>query len=145
MEDIYSLWRYLQEKFKESLSKVSYDTWIDSAVPVRLTETNIIIEVPSSLHKDYWQNNLATRVVEGIYEFTNNIRLSINCIEHSETLFTIPNIDNTITAKTSKSTILPSPKDSLIFSIIDANIINTKIVMPNPTVSLSKFIKFSLI
>lgn len=70
MEDITSLWRYLQDKFKESLSKVSYDTWIDSAIPIRLTETNIIIEVPSSLHKDYWQNNLATRVVEGIYEFT---------------------------------------------------------------------------
>lgn len=70
MDDLYSLWSYLQEKFKESLSKVSYDTWIDSAVPVRLTETNIIIEVPSSLHKDYWQNNLATRIVEGIYEFS---------------------------------------------------------------------------
>ncbi|UJF15801.1 chromosomal replication initiator protein DnaA [Jeotgalibaca sp. MA1X17-3] len=70
MDDLYSLWRYLQDKFKESLSKVSYDTWIDSAVPVRLTETNIIIEVPSSLHKDYWQNNLATRIVEGIYEFS---------------------------------------------------------------------------
>lgn len=70
LDDLYSLWRYLQDKFKESLSKVSYDTWIDSAVPVRLTETNIIIEVPSSLHKDYWQNNLATRIVEGIYEFS---------------------------------------------------------------------------
>lgn len=70
MDDLYSLWRYLQDKFKESLSKVSYDTWIDSAVPVRLTETNIIIEVPSSLHKDYWQNNLATKIVEGIYEFS---------------------------------------------------------------------------
>lgn len=84
MEDIYSLWRYLQEKFKESLSKVSYDTWIDSAVPVRLTETNIIIEVPSSLHKDYWQNNLATRVVEGIYEFTNKEISPIFMIKNEE-------------------------------------------------------------
>lgn len=89
MEDIYSLWRYLQEKFKESLSKVSYDTWIDSAVPVRLTETNIIIEVPSSLHKDYWQNNLATRVVEGIYEFTNKEISPIFMIKNEE----IPTIE----------------------------------------------------
>ena len=65
MDDIYSLWRYLQEKFQESLSKVSYDTWIDSAVPVRLTDTNIIIEVPSSLHKEYSQNDLMSRIVEG--------------------------------------------------------------------------------
>lgn len=84
MEDIYSLWRYLQEKFKESLSKVSYDTWIDSAVPIRLTDINIIIEVPSSLHKDYWQNNLATRVVEGIYEFTGKEVSPIFLVKNEE-------------------------------------------------------------
>lgn len=84
MEDIYSLWHYLQERFKETLSKVSYDTWIDSAVPIRLTETNIIIEVPSSLHKDYWQNNLATRVVEGTYEFTNREVSPIFMIKNEE-------------------------------------------------------------
>lgn len=84
MEDITSLWRYLQDKFKESLSKVSYDTWIDSAIPLRLTETNIIIEVPSSLHKDYWQNNLATRVVEGIYEFSGKEISPIFTIKNEE-------------------------------------------------------------
>ncbi|SFE81744.1 chromosomal replication initiator protein DnaA [Trichococcus pasteurii] len=84
MDDIYSLWRYLQEKFQESLSKVSYDTWIDSAVPVRLTDTNIIIEVPSSLHKDYWQNNLMSRIVEGIYEFSGKELTPIFMIKNEE-------------------------------------------------------------
>lgn len=84
LEDIYSLWQYLQEKFRETLSKVSYDTWIDSAAPIRLTETNIIIEVPSSLHKDYWQNNLATRVVEGIYEFSGREISPIFMIKNEE-------------------------------------------------------------
>lgn len=93
MEDIYSLWRYLQEKFKESLSKVSYDTWIDSAVPIRLTDTNIIIEVPSSLHKDYWQNNLATRIVEGIYEFTGKEISPIFLVKNEESPTVSPQAD----------------------------------------------------
>ena len=71
MDDLQSLWNFLKEKFKESLSKVSYDTWIESAHPVRITEHNIIIEVPSSLHKEYWENNLATRIVENIYEYSS--------------------------------------------------------------------------
>ncbi|MCA9766205.1 MAG: chromosomal replication initiator protein DnaA [Carnobacterium sp.] len=71
MDDLQSLWNFLKEKFKESLSKVSYDTWIESANPIRITENNIIIEVPSSLHKEYWENNLATRIVENIYEYSS--------------------------------------------------------------------------
>lgn len=69
MEDTKSLWRYLQEKFQESLSKVSYDTWILSAKAINLTDKSIIIEVPSPLHKEYWENNLTTRTVEFLYEY----------------------------------------------------------------------------
>lgn len=71
MDDLQTLWNFLKEKFKESLSKVSYDTWIESANPIRTTEQNIIIEVPSSLHKEYWENNLATKIVENIYEYSS--------------------------------------------------------------------------
>lgn len=69
MDDLQSTWSYLQEKFKESLSKVSYDTWIHSANLVRITNNSVTIEVPSTLHKEYWKNNLSTRVVEYLYEF----------------------------------------------------------------------------
>ena len=69
MEDTKSLWRYLQEKFQESLSKVSYDTWILSAKAINLTDKSIIIEVPSPLHKEYWENNLTTRTLEFLYEY----------------------------------------------------------------------------
>lgn len=69
MEDLHSVWSYLTEKFKETLSKVSYDTWIQSANLVSLSENTITIEVPSTLHKEYWKNNLSTRVVEYLYEF----------------------------------------------------------------------------
>ncbi|WP_027108140.1 chromosomal replication initiator protein DnaA [Lacticigenium naphthae] len=69
MNDLTSAWNYLQEQFQESLSKVSFDTWISSASIVSLSEQTILIEVPSSLHKEYWKNNLATRTVEFLYEF----------------------------------------------------------------------------
>ncbi|WP_161878274.1 chromosomal replication initiator protein DnaA [Alkalibacterium sp. MB6] len=68
MEDLQTVWTYLQEKFKETLSKVSFDTWIKSASLVRLTDQSITIEVPSTLHKEYWKNNLSTKVVEYLYE-----------------------------------------------------------------------------
>ena len=51
------------------MSKVSYDTWIHSANLVRITNNSVTIEVPSTLHKEYWKNNLSTRVVEYLYEF----------------------------------------------------------------------------
>lgn len=69
MDDIHTVWTYLQDKFKETLSKVSYDTWIQSANLVRLSDNSITIEVPSTLHKEYWKNNLSTKVVEYLYEF----------------------------------------------------------------------------
>ncbi len=69
MDDIHTIWTYLQDKFKETLSKVSYDTWIKSANLVRLSDNSITIEVPSTLHKEYWKNNLSTKVVEYLYEF----------------------------------------------------------------------------
>jgi len=69
MDDIHTIWTYLQDKFKETLSKVSYDTWIQSANLVRLSDNAITIEVPSTLHKEYWKNNLSTKVVEYLYEF----------------------------------------------------------------------------
>lgn len=69
MDELQQLWNFLQEKFQHSLSKVSYDTWIQSAQPIQLTDRTIMIEVPSTLHKEYWQNNLATRTVEFLYEY----------------------------------------------------------------------------
>lgn len=69
MNNTHPLWINLQDKFKQSLSKVSYDTWILSANLVRVTDSSVTIEVPSTLHKEYWQNNLTTKMVEYLYEY----------------------------------------------------------------------------
>lgn len=84
MDELHSLWNYLKERFKDSLSKVSYDTWIESANPIRVTDQHLIVEVPSSLHKEYWENNLTTRIVENIYEFSGQELSPIFVIKNEE-------------------------------------------------------------
>lgn len=64
------LWIYLTDKFKEDLSKVSFDTWIDSAQIINISNQLITVLVPTTLHKEYWENHLATKVVEYLYEFS---------------------------------------------------------------------------
>ena len=69
LEDQNSLWIYLKDKFKEDLSKVSFDTWIDSAQVLTVSNQMITVQVPTTLHKEYWENHLATRIVEYVYEY----------------------------------------------------------------------------
>lgn len=63
------IWNFLVQKFRDSLSKVSFDTWIGSAELLEVTEQSIKIKVPSNLQKDYWKRNLVTKVVEYLYEY----------------------------------------------------------------------------
>ena len=69
MPDLQELWNYLQEKFQTDLTTVGFNAWIKTAKPLAFRANELLIEVPSVLHKEYWENNLATKVVEGAYEF----------------------------------------------------------------------------
>ena len=68
MPDLQELWNYLQEKFQTDLTTVGFNAWIKTAKPLAFRANELLIEVPSVLHKEYWENNLATKVVEGAYE-----------------------------------------------------------------------------
>lgn len=68
MDDTQKLWIFLKDRFKHSLSKVSFDTWIENAELIQVSQDTITIEVPGDLHKNYWKGNLATKVVEFLYE-----------------------------------------------------------------------------
>ena len=70
LEDQNEIWIYLKNKFKEDLSKVSFDTWIDSAKALSVSNQKFTVQVPTTLHKEYWENNLATKIVEYIYEYS---------------------------------------------------------------------------
>lgn len=69
MGDTKALWSFLQNKFNDSLSKVSFDTWIQSAKLKKINDNTITIQIPTKLHKEYWQNHLTTKTVEFLYEY----------------------------------------------------------------------------
>ena len=55
-EELDSFWAFLQKKFQQEFAAVSYQTWIESAQPLKLENQKIYIAVPSALHKDYWED-----------------------------------------------------------------------------------------
>lgn len=66
--DLTDFWTYLEEKLKREISSVGYSTWIESANPIAIDNNSITIEVPSALHKEYWERNLTNKVVEAAFE-----------------------------------------------------------------------------
>ncbi|WP_125702180.1 chromosomal replication initiator protein DnaA [Lacticaseibacillus daqingensis] len=71
MPTIDELWAYLENKFRDDLTTVSYNTWVGSVKPLSLIGNTLMIGVPSPLHKDYWEQNLVTKVVAWSYAFDN--------------------------------------------------------------------------
>ncbi|CAM2844807.1 chromosomal replication initiator protein DnaA [Dellaglioa algida] len=65
-----NLWTSLTDYFKTQLNPVSYETWISSAEPKQFINNDLIIELPSQLHKTYWIQHLAPKVVAFLYETT---------------------------------------------------------------------------
>ncbi|WP_409021847.1 chromosomal replication initiator protein DnaA [Dellaglioa sp. P0083] len=65
-----NLWTSLTDYFKTQLNPVSYETWISSAEPKQFINNDLIIELPSQLHKTYWIQHLAPKVVAFLYEST---------------------------------------------------------------------------
>ncbi|UQS84357.1 chromosomal replication initiator protein DnaA [Bombilactobacillus thymidiniphilus] len=90
-----SFWNFLQEKFKKEFAVVSFQTWIESAKPLKLENNNIYIAVPSSLHKEYWERNISTKVVEAAYEYSNQEIVPIVLLNSDvEKKMTQPTSDN---------------------------------------------------
>lgn len=67
MPSLNELWTQLQKIYKDEMSTVSYNTWIESAHPISFEGNELLIEVPSALHKKYWEDNLAGKIVETGY------------------------------------------------------------------------------
>lgn len=71
MPNLEELWDYIDQQFQRQFTLVSYRTWIQSAKPVELVAHNLKISVPSTLHKEYWENNILTKIVELVYAHFN--------------------------------------------------------------------------
>lgn len=70
MASLTELWEELQVIYQQDLSSASYSAWVDTARPVSLTDDQLTIEVPTEVHKTYWEKSLAARIVETGFKLT---------------------------------------------------------------------------
>ncbi|HAT55428.1 MAG TPA: chromosomal replication initiator protein DnaA [Lactobacillus sp.] len=64
MVDKNTLWDGLKESFRANLSPVTFNTWVESALPLSYQPPHFVLQVPSQLHKDYWERTLTPKLVE---------------------------------------------------------------------------------
>ncbi|HGF7443563.1 TPA: chromosomal replication initiator protein DnaA [Enterococcus faecium] len=72
MVSLDALWNELKATYQKDLSSASYNTWIETANPRTLDQNQLVVEVPSKIHKEYWEKNLATKIVEVGYMLSGN-------------------------------------------------------------------------
>ncbi|EMG1504294.1 chromosomal replication initiator protein DnaA [Enterococcus faecium] len=72
MVSLDALWNELKTTYQKDLSPASYNTWIETANPRTLDQNQLVVEVPSKIHKEYWEKNLATKIVEVGYMLSGN-------------------------------------------------------------------------
>jgi chromosomal replication initiator protein len=70
MPDMESFWKSLEDAYQSVLSAPSFDAWIKTTTPLRLENNQLWLEVPSAVHKDYWEKNLAAKIVETGFKLT---------------------------------------------------------------------------
>ena len=70
MVSLDALWTELKTTYLKELSPASYNTWIETAQPKSLEQSQLVVTVPSKIHKEYWEKNLATKIVEVGYMLT---------------------------------------------------------------------------
>ncbi|WP_122645977.1 chromosomal replication initiator protein DnaA [Enterococcus mediterraneensis] len=64
MSSLATIWQELQYNLRKELNPQSYEVWIETVKPVSFQNDQLVIEVPTDVHKTYWKKNLASKVVE---------------------------------------------------------------------------------
>ena len=67
MPSLETIWRELQDSYRKEMNPVSYNTWIEPAKPLSFKNNELIIEVPTMIQKNYWEKNLASKILETFY------------------------------------------------------------------------------
>ena len=70
MTDMESFWKSLEEAYQSVLSSPSFDAWIKTTQPLKLENNQLWLEVPSAVHKNYWEKNLSAKIVETGFKLT---------------------------------------------------------------------------
>lgn len=81
MIDINNLWEFVDKKFEEALTHVSYSTWIQTAKAHEIKGNQISLILPSELHREYWVNNLIPKFNAFVYEYSGEELIPILLLE----------------------------------------------------------------
>lgn len=82
-----AIWEYIKEKFNESLTKASYETWIETAEVIELTQDILVVTVPTDFHKNRWQKTIGPNAVKFIHDFTGyEVSVTVYTTEEYKTL-----------------------------------------------------------
>ncbi len=66
------LWADIQKLFEVNYAPTTYTTWIKTAKPISLVGNKLTLELPSPLHRDYWNHqHLDQQLVEYAYQTTH--------------------------------------------------------------------------
>lgn len=90
MTSLDEIWKELQERYKKEMNFVSYNTWVDTAQPLSFQKNQLMIEVPSELHKNYWEKNLAGQILETGYRLNGEELFPIFVTPDESTKYTEP-------------------------------------------------------
>ncbi|WP_076460264.1 chromosomal replication initiator protein DnaA [Limosilactobacillus caccae] len=94
MTELDSLWEAIQNSFRQDTTQVTFDTLIAPAKAISLSQNQLEIEVPTSVHRDFWRHNLNDRlkdyaqhelgrpiephyVLEGEFTYTNKTQQNV--------------------------------------------------------------------
>ncbi|AQP53887.1 chromosomal replication initiation protein DnaA [Vagococcus penaei] len=86
MLNIDYIWKELEDDYRKLLTPPSFNAWIEQATPLSLENNTLTIEVPSSLHKEYWEKNLASKIVETGFKLTGTEITPIFIIQNDQML-----------------------------------------------------------
>ena len=70
MTNYKDLWNRIRDEFRNHVSPTTYATWIRPVIPIALNHHQLILELPSPLHRDYWKAKLSPQLVEYAYKIT---------------------------------------------------------------------------
>ncbi|EST89153.1 chromosomal replication initiator protein DnaA [Vagococcus lutrae] len=94
MPNIEYIWKELEDTYRKILTTPSFNAWIEQATPISLENGILTIKVPSTLHKDYWEKNLSTKIVETGFKLTGEEITPVFIIENEQPQPEEPLIDS---------------------------------------------------
>lgn len=90
MEEMMKLWEYIDNYFKEELSKASHETWFSELRPERLEDNTLYLVAGSELHKKHIENHYLVQIRQVAFNYLGyDIDVVVHLASQPATNFTL--------------------------------------------------------